>query len=170
MDSKYGYNLKEAGRTGKDSDVTRKRKSEAVSNYYKNHKHSHLGIPRDKDTKFKISQSHIGIKLSPEHVESIRLSKTGVKQSDETKLRNSISQKLAIKEGRRVVNIRYMIEATSKPVNQYDKDMNLMASFKSIQEAQRQTGAKHISQVVTGKRKYALNSIWRFKDGQTSNI
>ena len=54
----------------------------------------------------------------------------------------------------------------SKPINQYDPQGNLVASFSSAQEAMRITGLhrSHIKDCVNGKRKTTGGYRWGFKD------
>ena len=52
----------------------------------------------------------------------------------------------------------------SKPVSQYDKDMNLIATYQSESEAARQVGlgSDHIGQCCRGKRRTFKGFIWRY--------
>lgn len=54
-------------------------------------------------------------------------------------------------------------EAKRKAVYQVDLDGNIVNEFKSIAEAQRKTGACHISDVCRGVRKIAGGYYWKFK-------
>ncbi len=58
-----------------------------------------------------------------------------------------------------------IVKGDSKPVNQYTKNMDFIASYHSISEADRQTGIdfRNISAVLNGKRKTTGGFIWRFK-------
>ena len=49
-----------------------------------------------------------------------------------------------------------------KPVNQYDKDNNLIATFPSINEAQRQTNTKNIWICCNSKHRTAGGYVWRY--------
>lgn len=53
-----------------------------------------------------------------------------------------------------------------KAVAQYDKDGNLIATYKSLKEACSHTGANNgsVSNVCTGKRKTANGFIWKYID------
>lgn len=52
----------------------------------------------------------------------------------------------------------------SKPIIQYDKNMNFVDEFPSISDAQRKLHIKHISDVCLYKRNYCGGYIWRFKE------
>ena len=59
----------------------------------------------------------------------------------------------------------------SKPVLQYDKNMNLLNEFQSINEASRELGFfnTNISSCCIGKIKTSMGYIWRFKNGGELN-
>ena len=77
MNPKKGYNLKSGGSRGKASDETKKKLRE-----------SHLGIKLSEEHKLKISKGNLGKKMSKESIEKTRLKNKG-------KIR-TIEQKLAI--------------------------------------------------------------------------
>jgi hypothetical protein len=54
----------------------------------------------------------------------------------------------------------------TKPVEQYDKQMNLVTTYNSMSEASNQTGTNIncISYVCKGDRKYAGGFIWKWKN------
>ena len=56
-----------------------------------------------------------------------------------------------------------------KPVKQYDKNMNYIASYDSIKEASEKTNANKgdIGKVCIGKRKSAGGYVWRWKEEET---
>ena len=51
-----------------------------------------------------------------------------------------------------------------KEVIQYDDNGRFIRRFGSIQEAQREYGITHISQVCRGKRKHDGGYIWKYAD------
>jgi len=59
-----------------------------------------------------------------------------------------------------------IVKGDSKPIVQYDKNLNKIKEYHSISEADRQTGIdfRNISAVLNGKRKTTGGFIWRFKD------
>ena len=58
----------------------------------------------------------------------------------------------------------YKIKNNSKPINQYDLENNLISTYESAREAERQTGIgyKMISRVCNGERKYTHGFIFKF--------
>jgi len=50
----------------------------------------------------------------------------------------------------------------SKPVNQYDKNFNYIATYKSMSEAKKATGATNIMLCVKKKRKSSGGYVWRY--------
>ena len=61
-------------------------------------------------------------------------------------------------------DIKSRIKAISKAVKQYTKDGIFIAEYKSVSEAERQTGIYHssISEYCNGKRKSAGGYIWQY--------
>jgi hypothetical protein len=75
--------------------------------------------------------------------------KKGFKMSEEQKIKMSKARK-----GKPLIKKR-------RPINQYDKDMNLINSFNSISEASKQTGIPGINNAATGRSKTAGGYIWQ---------
>lgn len=143
---------------------------------------SHLGARRTREVCEKISRALTGKKLSNETKQKIRICNLGKRHTLET--RNKISES---NKGKHNVSkeLRLLLSALNKnkiiseqhkdqirrklsrPVNQFTKDGQHIASFVSIKEAARitKTNEGHISQVAKGKRKTANKFIWRYQDG-----
>lgn len=92
-------------------------------------------------TKKKLSDAHMGKKLSPEHIEKIR--ENGRKRFAVDEFKNK------------------MIELQSIEISQYYNDGTFIRNWKSAAEAERETGICGISSCCTGNRKMAGNYIWR---------
>lgn len=95
----------------------------------------------------RVSDSHKGMIPSPESIEKRRQSNTGKKRSEEYKKRASV------------------YNPCNKAVAQYTKDGEVIATFRSAAEAERQTGVHHpdIARVCKNKAKQAGGFIWRYK-------
>lgn len=137
------------------------------------------------ETKDRISMSLKGNKQSKETVEKRRLKLIGRKASDlecinkrEGKLKQYQESPMdwgnKIKEAK--ANSSYIMKndlerskkvsmANSKPILQYDKDMNLIKEYKSATDAMIETGVKNdtISHCLRGKTKSAGGFIWKYK-------
>lgn len=105
-----------------------------------------LGKKLSKDVRLKISQS---LKNKPRSIETkkkISQAKIGTKHSKETK------QKIALKNGKHVVA--------------YDIHDNIMGTYYSTREAERQTGVAHthISDCCKGKQETAGGYKWRYQN------
>lgn len=57
----------------------------------------------------------------------------------------------------------------SKPVEQYNLDGKLLATFSSLREAENKTGICNIARVVEGRGKTAGGFIWKFKGNIKAN-
>ena len=55
-------------------------------------------------------------------------------------------------------------EYNKKEVEQYDKEGNFIKTYASISDAERETGAKNIFYVCSGKRKSSGGYIWKYKE------
>ena len=98
-------------------------------------------------TTLRVSESHKGMKQSLESIEKRRISNTGKRRSEEYKKRASANS------------------PCNKAVVQYTKEGEVIATFRSASEAERQTGVSHphIARVCRNKAKYAGGYIWRYK-------
>lgn len=59
------------------------------------------------------------------------------------------------------------VEVLSKPIIQYDLDMNFICEYKSVTEAGKQfheNGQKNISKALSGAQKTAYKFIWKYKE------
>ena len=167
---KIGYNLMErSGQGGKCSEETRKKHSELM----KGNK-NFLGKRHSEETKQKISEIKKGKKhteeakqnmsdakqnMSEETKNKMSKSQTGKKRSDESKRKQSEAGK-----GRKHTEEakQKMSDNSSKKlkVYQYDMNMNFIAEYDSITEAQMATNSRNISQVCLGKQKTANHFFW----------
>jgi len=87
---------------------------------------------------------------SEKHKYSLSVARTGKKHSEEW--------------NQAIKNNRYKcIEVKSKPIQQMDKNNNIVKEYKSITEARNITGIKGIKNVVTGLAKTAGGFIWKYK-------
>lgn len=97
----------------------------------------------------KIRNAFKGKKHSKETIEAQRIRQTGSKRSEETKQKMSDSN------------------PNKKPVIQYDLQMNYIAEYPSITQANKDLGvyyrATAISQCLGGGQKTAYGYIWRYK-------
>lgn len=57
-----------------------------------------------------------------------------------------------------------MAERKAKPVVQYDLNMNFIAEYPSIKEAEKALGIRHICDVCLGRYKQSSGYIWRYKE------
>jgi group I intron endonuclease len=87
---------------------------------------------------------------SNKHKQNMSLARIGKKHSEEWKQ--------AIKNNR-----QKCIEVKSRPVQQLDKNNNIISEYKSITEAKNITGIKGIPNVLTGVSKTAGGFIWKYK-------
>lgn len=109
------------------------------------------GVPLSESHKKSLSKAHKGKKLSPEHKAKI--------QQSLIPYRN-----IPITEERRN-KLRYNRKDLT-PVLQFDKDGVFITEFKSIREAERETGALNakITAVCRGKRKSTGGFVWKYKN------
>lgn len=64
----------------------------------------------------------------------------------------------------RVLGVNTRDTSKNKITQQYDTNGNLIKEYKSMREAQRQTGILSIDKVCNGKRKTAGGFIWKYKN------
>lgn len=109
----------------------------------------------------KLATSCAGVPKSEIHKQRLREANLGKKYSDETKRKHSERQKNFTQE-----QIDKAHRVKYKPVQQIDKLGNIIATFKSIQEACNKTGIwkKNIGIVANGKTstKHAGGYSWKF--------
>lgn len=87
---------------------------------------------------------------SKTHKENMSLARIGKKHNEEWKQ--------AIKNNR-----QKCIEVKSKPIQQLDKNNNVLNEYKSITEARNKTNIKGIANVLCGLAKTAGDFVWRYK-------
>jgi group I intron endonuclease len=122
------------------------------------------------NTKQKLSLSKMGNsnRLNTTHTEitkqKMSMSHMGKKDSEETKLKKSLSAKGRIKTSEWRQNISNS-HPTKKPVEQYNIDGLKLNEYISINEASRQTGIRvgDISACCNNKQKTTFGYIWKFK-------
>ncbi len=107
---------------------------------------SSKGKFHSEETKKKLSNLKKGKKFSIEHKKKLSESHKGQICSEETK--------------------KKMIQKRIKPVIQYDKNLNLIAEYKSIKEASEKNDINYssISKVCRNQSKIAGGYIWKFKN------
>ena len=127
-------------------------------------------LQREKDyiLQFKTNEDEFGYNISigqqpPENIKRIyykTLGMTGKHHSQESKKKMRIA-----KLGRKMEE--ETIIKKSKPVIQFDINMNIINEYYGISEASRKTNTNlcNISQCCKGKRKTANGYIWKFKGG-----
>lgn len=128
------------------------------------------GGPRSQEVKDKISKSNKGRIVSEETKLKKNKSLTGQKRTEETKHKMSIAAKGKPKSKKHIKNMmknrQGVIKATkianSKPVLQYDLNMNFIKEWFSITEAKSKCGGD-INSVISGKQKTAGGFIWKLK-------
>ncbi len=129
------------------------------------------GLKRTIQTKDKMSQKRKGVPKHEGFGEKVSNSLTGYKRTDENK--NNISKalkgKLKTKETKEKMSLNSKGK-NSKPVLQYDKNMNFLNEFKSLTEAclyiNKPNSQGSITNVCKGKngRKIAFGYIWKYKN------
>lgn len=97
-----------------------------------------------------------GINFTPEQIERMRLSHIGLKQTKET-----IEKRVNKNKGKHRTKSSKM--KRSKPVLQFDKCGNFISEYFGLNEAQRITGARHISECCNGYRRTDKGFIWKWK-------
>jgi group I intron endonuclease len=106
-----------------------------------------IGLKRD--TKNGNEHGNYGKVKSQEHITNMSLSKLGKTHTPEWCLK--------IKNNR-----QKCIEVKSRPIQQLDRNNNIIQEFKSISEAKKITGISGISDVVRGATKTAGNFKWKY--------
>jgi hypothetical protein len=106
-----------------------------------------IGLKRD--TKNGNEHGNYGKSKSNEHKQNLSLARIGKK--------HDLNWCLSIKNNR-----QKCIEVKSRPIQQLDKDNNIIKEYKSITEARDITGIKGIKNVVTGLAKTAGGFIWKY--------
>lgn len=160
-DKKYGYNLRTGGTSGyeysedvkskmseinkgrKQSDTTCQKRSESLKKYYQGHTVS-------EETREKLRKPNSG------------QFQKGVSHSTSPETRKKISEALKGRKGK--APSEEGLRRISRPVIQYDLDMNTIAAFPSIAEASRATGIKTnaITHCTRGRCKTSGGFIWRY--------
>lgn len=98
-----------------------------------------------------------GYKFTDEQRRRMSEAHKGKKQSEET-----IAKRVAKNTGKRRSDEQK--QKTSKKVIQYTKNMEFIAEYFGVREAERQTGISHISCCCNGSRKTAGGFVWRWKE------
>lgn len=129
-----------------------------------------LRLPKPKGHGEKVSKAKKGVALSESHKKSLSKAHKGKKLSQEHK--NKIKKSLLPYKGIPISEevrekLRYFRKDLT-PVIQLDKDGNFIAEYKSIREAERETGARNakITAVCKGKRKSTNGFLWKYKDSE----
>jgi len=149
-----GYNLKEGGNSGRHNEETKKKISETLKNktdiiYLK----PQLGKPHTDEVKNKISKSLKGKQLSKESIEK---RKNTVSQYD-ANVRKEINNKISKAKKGKI--------KTSKIVEQYDLDNNLLNTFSSVTDAANNimVDRSAIRRCCQGHHKHIKGYIWKFQ-------
>lgn len=140
-DPRVGYNKDYGGKSGRPTEETKRKLSEAR----KGEKHHMYGKQLSEEAKRKMSESHKGRQFSEETRRKLSEAKKGKHRSDETK--------------------RKISENQSKPVVQIDPTTNkIVKVWESSTEAVRQGGFTHgsISRCCNGKLKTHKGYKWVF--------
>lgn len=108
------------------------------------------GRPLTEQQKQHLRELLTGRKLSPERIEKNRLGHIGIRCSEETKKKISLSNRNN--------------PITSKRVLQLDKEGKVLAEFPSASEASRVTGidSRRISECASGKRALYRGTFWAY--------
>lgn len=108
-----------------------------------------LGKQHSEETKQKLSEIHKGKQHSEETKRKLSELNKGKHPSEETK--------------RKLSEVHTNHPSLSKPVSQFTKSGEFVATYPSTSEAGRQTGVNqsHISDCCNGKRKSAGGYVWR---------
>jgi len=129
------------------------------------------GGPRSEETKHKISQSNLGKIVSLETRNKKSKSMLNKFHSEETKKLMSILSKGKSKSNEHILNMmknrQPVIDgvklANSKPIIQYDLNMNQIKEWNSVTEA-KQHFKGDIGACCRGRQITACNYIWKFKN------
>jgi group I intron endonuclease len=177
-----GYNILSGGQIG-DGLVGYKHTPETIEKIkekgrlFRENNPSHFETYREKHKK---SMEHVDISSSVKNSEKFKKAmidrkekyKIGDKKvSDDSKKKISESLKKYYKENEapNTLNIdkhrETMTTKIGKPIIQYDKDGTMIKEYRSIAEADRETGVNHnnIKHVLYGKTKHAGGFIWKYK-------
>ena len=98
-----------------------------------------------------------GKSKSPQHIENIRQTRIGTKQSEETKKKRKQTLKTICNSE------EWLAKVTRKPVIQI-KDSKIIAEYPSILTAKQVTGITTIGDCLAGRVKKAGGFIWKYKD------
>jgi group I intron endonuclease len=150
-----GYNLREGGNSGRHHEETKRKISETLKNRTDIVRgKSQLGKPHTEEIKKKISNSLIGIKQRPESIQKRTLTISLYELTKKEEINNKISKS---KKG----NIK-----TSKIVEQYDLNGNLVNIFLSISDAANEINVcrSSIKRCCDGMYKNVKGYIWKFKN------
>lgn len=161
QDRKIGYNITGGGEWGDtftnnpNKELIRKHMSEKS----KGRKHS-------EETKKKMSENMIGNK---NHMFGRKYSKEHIKKLSEIKLgdKNPMYGKKQSEETKNKISFK-----NSKPVLQYDKNMNFVKEYKSSTEAAKILNLKirsNIGRCCNNFKKFAGGFIWKYKDDASSD-
>lgn len=181
-----GLNLTYGGASGKPSAETRlkmslasqgntKTKGRVLSEEHKARiSKSNTGLKRSLEARANISKAHTGLKLTNEHKANIakgnkgkkrstssinkwRESRKGFKHTEEAKLKISKAMAGRLKGANNHPSY-------SKPVEMYDLNLNLIATFPSCKEAWRITGIPNssIGRVANGQRTQTRGYIFKY--------
>lgn len=107
-------------------------------------------IGSKRDIKSGDEHGNYGKSKSDEHKQNLSLARMGEKHSKEWNQ--------AIKNNR-----QKCIEVKSRPIQQLDKDNNIIKEYKSITEARNITGIKGIPNALIGVSKTSGGFIWKYK-------
>jgi group I intron endonuclease len=128
------------------------------------------GGPKSEETKKKISQSNLKKIISDDTRLKKRNSMLGKKASEETKMKMSLAHRGKPKSEEHKKNmlqnrdnvIQGVKLKNSKPVLQYDLEMNLIKKWRNITEAKIYMNGKDISRCLYNKKDNVGGYIWKF--------
>lgn len=128
------------------------------------------GLLATDEIKKKISKSLTGIKHSQERIENQSKSHRGKSLSNETKIKQSNSQKIRFQDDNEI--IKHRLSMSKNPIIQLDLNGNFITEFISIREAERITKihSSTISRVCKNERKSAGNYLWKYKKDYDKNL
>jgi hypothetical protein len=112
-----------------------------------------------------IGQARIGIKHK-NHIKGKKHKNTGKTRSEKDKIKMSLARIGKKHDSNWCLNIKNnrqkCIEVKSKPIQQLDKNNNVIQEYKSMTEAKNKTNIKGIKNVVTGLAKTAGGYKWKY--------